>query len=67
MVGFVGEKSNRVMVMVYIYMLFVVGFDRWVFGYIMGLWSVMGCVLILGGVMWVVLGKKKVEGVGFKE
>ncbi|KAK0670918.1 putative AAA family ATPase pontin [Cercophora samala] len=65
--GLAGEKSNRATAMVYTHMLFAAGFDRWVFGHTMGLWSVMGCALILGGAMWAALGKKKVEEVGIKE
>ncbi|VBB83645.1 Putative Protein similar to YPL264C of Saccharomyces cerevisiae [Podospora comata] len=65
--GLAGEKSNRATAMVYTHMLFAAGFDRWVFGHTMGLWSVMGCALILGGAMWAALGKKKVEGTGSKE
>ncbi|KAK4173497.1 putative AAA family ATPase pontin [Triangularia setosa] len=65
--GLAGEKSNRATAMVYTHMLFAAGFDRWVFGHTMGVWSVMGCALILGGAMWAALGKKKAEVVGSKE
>ncbi|KAK0741878.1 hypothetical protein B0T21DRAFT_360281, partial [Apiosordaria backusii] len=65
--GLAGEKSNRATAMVYTHMLFAAGFDRWVFGHRMGIMSVMGCALILGGAMWAALGKKKVEGEGSKE
>ncbi|KAK4188802.1 putative AAA family ATPase pontin [Podospora australis] len=56
--GIAGEKSNRATAMVYTHMLFAAGFDRWVFGHTMGLISVIGCGLILGGAMWAALGKK---------
>ncbi|KAK4167411.1 hypothetical protein QBC43DRAFT_311811 [Cladorrhinum sp. PSN259] len=57
--GIGGEKSNRATAMVYTHMLFAAGFDRWVFGHHMGVFSVLGCGLILGGAMWAALGKKK--------
>lgn len=45
--------------MVYTHMIFAAGFDRWVFGHHMGVVSLLGCGLILGGAMWAALGKKK--------
>lgn len=57
MLGLFVDKINRVNVMVYIYMLFVVGIDRWVFYYIMGVMSVVGCSLILGSVIIVMVMK----------
>ncbi|KAK3988166.1 hypothetical protein QBC44DRAFT_105987 [Cladorrhinum sp. PSN332] len=62
--GIGGEKSNRATAMVYTHMLFAAGFDRWVFGHHMGVVSVLGCGLILGGAMWAALGKKNKGGGG---
>ncbi|KAK4221272.1 hypothetical protein QBC38DRAFT_135046 [Podospora fimiseda] len=60
--GIGGEKSNRATAMVYTHMIFAGGFDRFVFGHKMGVVSVVGCGLILGGAMWAALGKKKEGG-----
>lgn len=57
--GIAGEKSNRATAMVYTHMLFAAGFDRWVFGHRMGALSLIGCGLIVGSALWVVLTKKE--------
>lgn len=56
--GLGADKSNRANAMVYTHMLFAASFDRWVFGHRMGLMSGMGCTLILGSAIGVVLMKK---------
>lgn len=56
--GLGSDKSNKANAMVYTHMLFAVSFDRWVFGHRMGVMSAMGCILILGSAIWVVLTKK---------
>lgn len=59
--GIGGEKSNRATAMVYTHMLFAAAFDRWIFGHQMGIYSVVGCGLIIGSALWVVLSKKQPE------
>ncbi|KAK5997133.1 putative membrane protein [Cladobotryum mycophilum] len=56
--GLGADKSNRANAMVYTHMLFAVSFDRWVFGHTMGVMSFLGCALILGSAITVVLTKK---------
>jgi drug/metabolite transporter (DMT)-like permease len=56
--GLSGDKSNRANAMVYTHMLFAASFDRWVFGHSMGLMSFLGCALILGSAITVVLMKR---------
>ncbi|UNI20016.1 hypothetical protein JDV02_006152 [Purpureocillium takamizusanense] len=56
--GLAADKSNRANAMVYTHMLFAVAFDRWVFGHRMGVMSFLGCALILGSAIGVVLMKK---------
>ncbi|CAM1503931.1 Fc.00g015220.m01.CDS01 [Cosmosporella sp. VM-42] len=56
--GLGSDKSNKANAMVYTHMLFAASFDRWVFGHRMGLMSAMGCTLILGSAIGVVLTKK---------
>ncbi|PHH59402.1 hypothetical protein CDD81_3233 [Ophiocordyceps australis] len=58
--GLGADKSNRANAMVYTQMLFAVAFDRWVFGHSMGLMSLLGCSLILGSAISVVLAKRPV-------
>lgn len=54
--GIGGEtKSNKAPAMVYTGMLWTAGFDRWVFGKEMDWSSVVGCVLIVGGAIWMVM------------
>jgi len=57
--GIAGEKSNRATAMVYTHMLFAAGFDRWVFGHYMGVFSLLGCGLIVGSALWAALAKKE--------
>lgn len=57
--GLSGEtKTNKAPAMVYTGMLWTVGFDRWVFGEKMYWSSVMGCLLIVGGAIWMVMQPK---------
>lgn len=57
--GLGGEtKSNKAPAMVYTGMLWTAGFDRWVFGETMYWSSVVGCTLIVGGAIWMVLQPK---------
>ncbi|KAI1388483.1 uncharacterized protein F4822DRAFT_402965 [Hypoxylon trugodes] len=56
--GLASEKSNRATAMIYTHMLFAAGFDRFVFGHIMGWTSLTGCGLIIGSALWVALTKK---------
>lgn len=57
--GLSGEtKTNKAPAMVYTGMLWTVGFDRWVFGEEMYWSSVVGCTLIVGGAVWMVLQPK---------
>ncbi|KAI1404142.1 hypothetical protein F4819DRAFT_448860 [Hypoxylon fuscum] len=57
--GLAAEKSNRATAMLYTHMLFAAGFDRWIFGNIMGWMSLTGCGLIVGSALWVALTKKE--------
>lgn len=57
--GLGGERSNRATAMTYTHMLFAAGFDKWVFGHEMGWVSLVGCGLIIGSALWVVLGKQQ--------
>lgn len=59
--GISGEKSNRATNMVYTNMLFALAFDRWIFDIIPGVWSLVGCGLILGGAIWVAMVKNEGE------
>ncbi|KAI2464305.1 hypothetical protein F4781DRAFT_413468 [Annulohypoxylon bovei var. microspora] len=59
--GLAVEKSNRATAMMYTHMLFAAGFDRWVFGHIMGWMSLTGCGLIVGSALWVALTKNEVK------
>ncbi|KAL1903379.1 hypothetical protein Sste5346_000005 [Sporothrix stenoceras] len=52
------ERSNRATAMIYTQMLFAASFDRFVFGHEMGPTSLVGCGLIIGSALWVVLSKK---------
>ncbi|KAK2008561.1 integral membrane protein DUF6 [Colletotrichum eremochloae] len=52
------DRSNRANAMVYTHMLFAAGFDRFIFGNVMGWMSLAGCGLIIGSALWVVLTKK---------
>lgn len=56
--GLAGDKSNKANAMVYTHMIFAASFDRWVFGHHMGLMSFLGCALILGSAIGVVMMKK---------
>ncbi|PFH57155.1 hypothetical protein XA68_15429 [Ophiocordyceps unilateralis] len=58
-VGLAADTSNRANAMVYTHMLFAVVFDRWVFGHRMQLMSVLGCALILGSAVGVVVFVRK--------
>ncbi|MCJ1308416.1 hypothetical protein MMC25_002069 [Agyrium rufum] len=49
------EKSSRATMMVYSQMLFALAFDRIVWGVVPGLWSWVGCGLILGSTVYVAL------------
>ncbi|KAK6955542.1 hypothetical protein Daesc_003182 [Daldinia eschscholtzii] len=62
--GLATEKSNRATAMTYTHMLFAAAFDRWVFGNIMGWVSFIGCGLIIGSALWVVLTKKETKNTG---
>lgn len=46
-------KSTRVLNVVYVQMVFALGFDRVIWGEVPGLWSWAGSGLILGSVIWV--------------
>ncbi|KAL2259650.1 hypothetical protein VTK26DRAFT_6609 [Humicola hyalothermophila] len=50
-------RSNRATAMVYTHMVFAAAFDRWVFGHRMGLVSLVGCGLVVGGALGAALGK----------
>ncbi|KAK3191346.1 hypothetical protein K4F52_002557 [Lecanicillium sp. MT-2017a] len=65
--GLSGDKSNRANAMVYTHMLFAASFDRWVFGHSMGLMSFLGCALILGSAISVVLMKRTPQPVKTEE
>ncbi|KAF6843959.1 integral membrane protein DUF6 [Colletotrichum musicola] len=52
------DRSNRANAMVYTHMLFAAGFDRFIFGNVMGWMSLAGCGLIIGSALWVVLAKR---------
>lgn len=57
--GLSGEtKTNKAPAMVYTGMLWSAGLDRWVFGEKMYWSSVVGCTLIVGGAIWMVLQPK---------
>ncbi|RCI17152.1 hypothetical protein L249_2360 [Ophiocordyceps polyrhachis-furcata BCC 54312] len=58
-VGLAADTSNRANAMVYTHMLFAVAFDRWVFGHRMGPMSLLGCALILGSAVGVVVFASK--------
>lgn len=62
--GLSHEKSNRATNMVYTNMLFALLFDRWVFGTIPGVWSLLGSGLILGSAIYVALQKGSEDGRG---
>lgn len=53
--GLAADTSNRANAMVYTHMLFAVAFDRWVLGHRMGLMSFLGCALIMGSAVGVVM------------
>jgi drug/metabolite transporter (DMT)-like permease len=55
--GLSHEKSNRATNMVYTNMLFALLFDRWVFGTVPGVWSLLGSGLILGSAIYVAVQK----------
>lgn len=55
--GLSHEKSNRATNMVYTNMLFALLFDRWVFGTVPGMWSLLGSGLILGSAIYVAVQK----------
>ena len=61
--GLSHEKSNRATNMVYTNMLFALLFDRWVFGTVPGVWSLLGSGLILGSAIYVAV-QKDVAGDG---
>ncbi|KAK1976715.1 integral membrane protein DUF6 [Colletotrichum cereale] len=52
------DRSNRANAMIYTHMIFAAGFDRFIFGNVMGWMSLAGCGLIIGSAMWVVLTRK---------
>lgn len=57
--GLGGEtRSNKAPAMVYGGMIWTAGFDRWVFGQEIGWSSLIGCALIVGGAVWIVLQPK---------
>ncbi|KAK8862189.1 integral membrane protein DUF6 [Apiospora arundinis] len=49
--------ANRATAMVYTNMLFSAAFDRWLFGDHMGWVTVVGCALIVGSALWVMVTK----------
>ncbi|KAK8038949.1 transport protein [Apiospora rasikravindrae] len=49
--------ANRATAMIYTNMLFSAGFDRWLFGEHMGWVTIVGCALIVGSALWVVVTK----------
>ncbi|KAK7948508.1 integral membrane protein DUF6 [Apiospora aurea] len=49
--------ANRATAMIYTNMLFSAGFDRWLFGDHMGWVTIVGCALIVGSALWVVVTK----------
>jgi drug/metabolite transporter (DMT)-like permease len=51
--GLAYEKSNRATNMVYTNMLFALLFDRWIFGTVPAVWSLLGSALILGSAVYV--------------
>lgn len=54
--GLGGEtKTNKAPAMVYTGMVWTAGFDRWVFGEQMYWSSLVGCTLIVGGAIWMVV------------
>jgi drug/metabolite transporter (DMT)-like permease len=55
--GLAHEKSNRATNMVYTSMLFALLWDRWVFGTVPGMWSLLGSGLILGSAIYVAVQK----------
>lgn len=57
-------KSNKAPAMTYVGMLWTVGFDRWVFGQNMYWTSFLGCALVVGSAVWVVLLPKPEGGPG---
>lgn len=56
--GLQADKSNRANSMVYTHMLFAASFDRWVFHHEMNVMSFLGCALILGSAIGVVMLRK---------
>ncbi|KAK8147038.1 hypothetical protein G3M48_002242 [Beauveria asiatica] len=56
--GLSKDKSNKANSMIYTHMLFAASFDWWVFGHRMGFVSFLGCALILGSAIGVVLLKR---------
>ncbi|KAF3766079.1 hypothetical protein M406DRAFT_255168 [Cryphonectria parasitica EP155] len=62
--GIGGEtKSNKAPAMVYTGMLWTAGFDKWVFGQEMYWSSFLGCALIVGGAVWIVVQPKPEDAV----
>lgn len=61
--GLSHEKSNRASNMVYTQMLFALLFDRWVFGTVPGVWSLIGSTMILGGAVYVAVQKTSDQSV----
>ncbi|KUI68072.1 hypothetical protein VM1G_11506 [Cytospora mali] len=51
-------RSNKAPAMVYTGMLWTVGFDQWFFGQNMSWSSFLGCALIVGSAIWVILMPK---------
>ncbi|KAK7977818.1 integral membrane protein DUF6 [Apiospora saccharicola] len=49
--------ANRATAMIYTNMLFSAGFDQWLFGEHMSWVTVVGCALIVGSALWVVVTK----------
>lgn len=47
--------SNKAPAMVYMGMLWTAGFDRWIFGNEMYWSSIVGCIFIVGGAVWIAL------------
>lgn len=54
-----GRGDNRATAMMYTNVLFAATYDRLVFGHDMGWISVLGCALVVGSALWVVVGKGK--------
>lgn len=57
--GLSADRTNKANTMIYTHMLFAAGIDRWVFHHEPSLMSFLGCVLILGSAISVVILKSR--------